>query len=105
MSPQDALATLSAVVSDYERMKIMSKVDVKLKKPQDTRSIFGFNVKSERLEQNMSVGKLSRLSGVGDTTIRAIEKQEYNTTLEVAGKLAFALNVPVSELLKKGADE
>lgn len=101
MNAQDALSTLSAVVSDYERMKRMSKANVKLKKPQDTRSLFGFNVKSERLEQNMSVGKLSRISGVGDTTIRAIEKQGYNTTLEVAGRLAFALNVPVSELLKE----
>lgn len=94
------LATLQYIVREYDRLKKQRKVPVKVKNASDTRSLVGFNLRSERLDRHLTVAQLAARTGVSASTIRNIENQEYNTTLEVVGKLADGLGMHPSDLLK-----
>lgn len=62
---------------------------------------FGDKVKQERTKKNLSQEGLADLAGVHRTYIGMIERAEKNITLENIEKIAKALNIDISELLKK----
>ena len=61
---------------------------------------FGKNVQEFRKSQQMSQEQLAELAGVHRTYIGMIERAEKNITLLSIAKIASALNVNISELLK-----
>ena len=61
---------------------------------------FGKRVRGERLKKSLSQEKLAELAGVHRTYIGMVERGEKNITLENIRKVAKALKVTVSELLK-----
>lgn len=61
---------------------------------------FGKNVQRIRKEKNMSQEKLAEYAGLHRTYIGMIERFERNITLINAEKVANALGVNISELIK-----
>jgi len=61
---------------------------------------FGDKVRLERTKKNLSQEGLADLAGVHRTYIGMIERAEKNITLENIEKIAKALNIDISELLK-----
>lgn len=61
---------------------------------------FGKNVQRIRKEKNISQEKLAEYAGLHRTYIGMIERFERNITLINAEKVAHALGVNVSELIK-----
>jgi transcriptional regulator with XRE-family HTH domain len=76
----------TATLLDFRRM------DIKIK--------FGRNLKQLRLQKGISQESLALLADLDRTYIPSIEKGERNVSITVAGKLANALNVEISELFK-----
>lgn len=62
---------------------------------------FGDKVRQERVKKNLSQEGLADLAGVHRTYIGMIERAEKNITLENIEKIAKALKLDISELLKK----
>jgi len=61
---------------------------------------FGANVRTERKKRNMSQEELAAKAGVHRTYIGMIERAERNVTLTSIAKIAAALHLDISELLK-----
>lgn len=61
---------------------------------------FGKNVQRIRKEKNISQEKLAEYAGLHSTYIGMIERFERNITLINAEKVARALGVNISELIK-----
>ncbi len=61
---------------------------------------FGKKVREERLKRNLSQEELAERAGVHRTYIGMIERAEKNITLENIEKLAKALEITISELVK-----
>lgn len=61
---------------------------------------FGKNVQRIRKEKNISQEKLAEYAGLHRTYIGMIERFERNITLINAEKVAHALGVNISELIK-----
>lgn len=57
-----------------------------------------YNLKKIREEKGLTKKELEKLSGVSDTHIGAIERNEREMGLEVLCKLADALDVDIKEL-------
>ena len=55
-------------------------------------------LKSIRVAKNMSVYKLSQLSGVSETQIRDLERGDRNPSIDTLCRLVEPMGVPVSEL-------
>ena len=55
-------------------------------------------LKSIRVAKNMSVYKLSQLSGVSETHIRDLERGDRNPSIDTLCRLVEQMGVPVSEL-------
>jgi len=62
--------------------------------------VFGTNVQKYRKEQHISQEKLAEIAGVHRTYIGMIERAEKNITLRNMEKIAKALNIHITELLK-----
>jgi len=62
--------------------------------------VFGANVQKYRKEQHISQEKLAEVAGVHRTYIGMIERAEKNITLRNMEKIAKALNIHITELLK-----
>ncbi len=62
--------------------------------------IFGSNVQNYRKQQHLSQEKLAELAGLHRTYIGMIERAEKNITLCNIEKIAKALGVEISELIK-----
>lgn len=62
---------------------------------------FGDKVRQERTKKNLSQEGLANLAGVHRTYIGMIERAEKNITLENIEKIAKALRLDISELLRK----
>lgn len=60
-------------------------------------------LKSKRVEMGWSQQRLAAESGVGQTTISAIERGAMNPTVEVALKLAKTMNTSLDDLFLKEA--
>lgn len=59
------------------------------------------SLKRERMKKGLSKSQLARISTVSRNTINLIENQNYkNTKFSTIEKLANALDVPVSNLVK-----
>lgn len=58
-------------------------------------------VKKIREKKNLTHEQLADLTGVHRTTIGLLERKERTPTLQVAGQIANALNIPLSELVKQ----
>ncbi len=63
--------------------------------------IFGEIIKKLRLERNLSQESLAFNADIDRTYISDIEKGERNISIQVAYKLAFALQISFSELIKE----
>ncbi|OQX80232.1 MAG: hypothetical protein B6D64_03535 [Bacteroidetes bacterium 4484_276] len=63
--------------------------------------IFGKIIKKLRLERNLSQESLAFDADIDRTYISNIEKGERNISIEVAYKLANALQISFSELIKE----
>lgn len=61
---------------------------------------FGERVKEERQKQKLSQEEFASRAGVHRTYIGMIERAEKNITLENIDKIAKALNMNISDLLK-----
>lgn len=57
-------------------------------------------VKEYRTQRNMTQVELAKMVGASSRTIISIEAQKYNPTLELAFKIALALNTTVVELFE-----
>ena len=60
--------------------------------------VFAFNVKTIRLQQNLSQEKLAELTGLHRTYISALEREKRNISIDNIQKIAEALNVSASVL-------
>ena len=63
------------------------------------------NIKKIRNEKNLSLQELADLSGVAKSTIYDAESGKVNPTMNTLGKIASALNVPISELLGEESND
>lgn len=61
---------------------------------------FGINVQEQRRSRQLSQEQLAELAGVHRTYIGMIERAEKNITLLNMERIANALHVPVTDLLK-----
>lgn len=66
----------------------------------DIKVRFGANIKKMRKAKSLSQEKLALLSEIDRTYLPAIEKGERNVSIVVADRIAKALGVHISELLK-----
>lgn len=66
----------------------------------DYQKILGENIRSLRLERQITQEQLAELCNLHRTYIGAMERGDRNVSLNNIVKVAQALNVPPSELLK-----
>lgn len=64
-------------------------------------NIFATNVKTYRLEKNISQEKLAELAGLHRTYISAVERERQNISIDNIEKIAQALNVDAYLLFKE----
>ena len=64
-------------------------------------NIFATNVKTYRLEKNISQEKLAELAGLHRTYISAVERERRNISIDNIEKIALALNVDAYLLFKE----
>jgi len=64
-------------------------------------NIFATNVKTYRIERNISQEKLAELAGLHRTYISAIERERRNISIDNIEKIAQALNVDAYLLFKE----
>ena len=62
---------------------------------------FGQVVKSVRERQGMSQEKLAELAEIDRTYVSMIERGKKHPTLEVASRIADALNMRLSEIIRR----
>lgn len=65
--------------------------------------VFGTNVRRFREAKGWSQDKLSEMSGLHRTYISGIERGVRNPTIEIAHKIAVALEIKVGRLFEGGA--
>lgn len=63
--------------------------------------IIAINLKSLRTERNLTLGQLSKISGVSKAMLSDIEKGESNPTINTIWKIANGLNVPYTRLMEE----
>ena len=63
--------------------------------------IFGKNVKERRINLHLSQEKLANLADIDRTYLPEIERGVRNVSLNIAEKIAIALDVELSDLIKK----
>lgn len=64
------------------------------------REVFANNLRRTRLLQNLSQEQLAEMASLHRTYIGSVERAERNISIDNMGKLANALNVDLTELLK-----
>jgi transcriptional regulator with XRE-family HTH domain len=62
------------------------------------------NIRQLRVKKAISQEALAELAGVHRTYLGSIERGERNVSIDNIGRLADALGVTVSELLKEGGE-
>lgn len=62
---------------------------------------FGITVRKYRLKKNISQEKFAEIVGLHRTYISEVERGERNVSLENIQKIAFGLDVKVSELFEE----
>lgn len=66
----------------------------------DYQKILGENVRSLRMERQITQEQLAELCNLHRTYVGAIERGDRNVSLNNIAKIAYALNVTPSDLLK-----
>jgi len=67
------------------------------------RETLAANLRRERTRRGLSLSELSRLSRIGKATLSQLESATGNPTIETVFSLSRALELPISDLLEKGA--
>ena len=67
--------------------------------------VVGRVIQHFREQKNLSQEVVSGLAGIGRTHLSAIERGERKPTLETFFKIAYALNIPPSQIMKVIEDE
>lgn len=62
-------------------------------------STVGENIKRKRIQNNLSQNKLSKLSGIAQATLSAIESSTKSPSVDTVEKLAYGLGCSVVDLL------
>ncbi|MGA9772262.1 MAG: helix-turn-helix transcriptional regulator [Blastocatellia bacterium] len=65
------------------------------------RSSFGESVKIFREQKGLSQEKLAELAGIDRTYVSTIELGKKNTSIEIAYRIAQALDMPLSVIIKR----
>lgn len=65
-------------------------------------NIIAVNLKNLRKERNLTLGQLSKISGISKAMLSDMEKGESNPTINTLWKIANGLNVPYTQLLEEG---
>jgi len=63
--------------------------------------LVGQRIRNYRIQAGLSQEKLAELSGCHPNYIGQLERGEKNATIESIGKVASALNIPLSQLFEK----
>lgn len=63
--------------------------------------IIAVNLKVLRTERNLTLGQLSKISGVSKAMLSDIEKGQSNPTVNTIWKIANGLNVPYTRLMEE----
>lgn len=74
-------------------------------KPKSALPELGKNIAVIRKSRNFSLEELSKRSGVSTGMLSQIEQEKVNPTVAVVWKIAYGLDVPVSDLLISGEEE
>lgn len=61
--------------------------------------IIAINLKALRTERNLTLGQLSKISGISKAMLSDIEKGDSNPTINTIWKIANGLNVPYTKLM------
>jgi transcriptional regulator with XRE-family HTH domain len=72
-----------------------------LKKGQTISEKFGQVIKAAREQQNISQEKLAELAEIDRTYVSMIERGKRHPTLEVANRIAHALSMRLSEVIRR----
>lgn len=64
-------------------------------------NIIAVNLKSLRKERDLTLGQLSKISGISKAMLSDMEKGESNPTINTLWKIANGLNVPYTRLLEE----
>lgn len=62
--------------------------------------IIALNLKELRTERNLTLGQLSKISGISKAMLSDIEKGNSNPTINTIWKIANGLNVPYTRLME-----
>lgn len=62
--------------------------------------IIAINLKELRTERNLTLGQLSKISGISKAMLSDIEKGSSNPTINTIWKIANGLNVPYTKLME-----
>ncbi|WP_294343608.1 XRE family transcriptional regulator [uncultured Clostridium sp.] len=62
--------------------------------------IIATNMKELRIERNLTLGQLSKISGISKTMLAEIEKGSSNPTINTLLRIANGLNVPYTRLME-----
>ena len=62
--------------------------------------IIAINLKELRTERNLTMGQLSKISGISKAMLSDIEKGNSNPTINTIWKIANGLNVPYTKLME-----
>lgn len=66
----------------------------------DLGTIIALNLKELRTQRNLTLGQLSKLSGISKAMLSDLEKGGCNPTINTLWKLAKGLNVPYTRLME-----
>ncbi len=66
------------------------------------RKVLGGNIVRYRNQENMTQMQLASAAEISLSQLRHVEHGTGNTTVDVIERISLALNVPASDLLKKG---
>ncbi|MDL2407628.1 helix-turn-helix transcriptional regulator [Rhizobium calliandrae] len=67
----------------------------------EIREVFARNLKAARQAKGLSQEELAFRAGLDRTYISSLERRVYNASIDVVDRLAIALDVEASELLKR----
>lgn len=63
--------------------------------------VIAINLKELRKERNLTLGQLSKISGISKAMLSDIEKEKSNPTVNTIWKIANGLNVPYTRLMEE----
>ena len=67
----------------------------------DLGKIIAFNLKELRTERNLTLGQLSKITGLSKAMLADMEKGGSNPTINTIWKIAKGLNVPYTRLMEE----